>query len=121
MLSADTAIRTIIIVTIIEMVVLVVTASVRNRGYVARNLHAVFRTEVFCIQISTHRHLLISVMVRPLLGIMERTTIVVLVSVACTNLFNCFYTCVATIVVSDSDICILSLGTCMVVYTTCST
>ena len=82
MISANIVIKTIIIVPVQKLVVMVVLElPLLQFGYVVRNLNAVFRTEPIC-QKDSLRVLLPFAMVRTLLGIMERTTSVVLVSVA---------------------------------------
>jgi hypothetical protein len=81
-ISANIAIKTIIIVPVKNLVVMVVLGrSLLRSGYVVRNQHAVFRTEPIC-QKDLLAVTLTFAMVRTLLGIMERTTTVVLVSVA---------------------------------------
>ena len=118
MISADTAIKTMIIVLLAARSVLLTLL-----GYVAQKLNAVLKTGTIwkqCLITVT----LIFAMVRPLLVIMEGTIIVVLVSVPGVaqkrirgNPVNLTMS-VATNV-SDSDICILSLGKFMVLHTTC--
>ena len=81
MLSADTAIKTIIIVPVQKLVVRVAIGQKILIGYVARKLHAVFRTEqIWAPKICSI--MVLNAMVSNMLGILERTTTVVLVSVA---------------------------------------
>ena len=89
-----------------KLVVMVVLCwSLLQFGYVVRKLHAVFRTEPIC-QKDLLAVTLTFAMVRTLLGIMERTFSVVLVSVAIgrstTMVLVIFRISVAT-VVSDED------------------
>ena len=82
MISADTAIRTIIIVPMTKLVVRVAALSLCWIGYVAQKLHAVFRTEALCTKI-TVMLIFAMVRVRNMTTVMlERMTTVVLVSVA---------------------------------------
>ena len=82
MLLADTAIKEIIIVPYNELGVRVVMLMDIGRmiGYVARKLHAVLRTEAFCLHCSMTVTLIFA-MVRIGTNKLERTTTVVLVSV----------------------------------------
>lgn len=81
MISADTAIKTIIIVPVQQLVITVAGICCRSTGYVARKLNAVFRITRFCSTITMTATLAFA-MVRTLLGSMKRTNTVVLVSVA---------------------------------------
>ena len=115
MISADTAIKTMIIVLLAARSVLLTLI-----GYVAQKLNAVLKTGTIwkqCLITVT----LIFAMVRPLLVIMEGTIIVVLVSVAQKRIrLNPINLTISVAThVSDSDICILSLGKFMVVHITC--
>ena len=85
MLSADTAIKEIIIVPMTKLEVGVARGggvSLLGIGYVAQKLHAVFRTEALCTKI-TVMLIFAMVRVRNMTTVMlERMTTVVLVSVA---------------------------------------
>ena len=67
------------------VVTVVIGGDMINTGYVARKLNAVFRITSFCGTITMTATLNFA-MVRTLLGSMERTNTVVLVSVAKQNL-----------------------------------